>query len=61
LTERRGGGGIEPCAMTPKDEPDRRLSALVTALSLNRGELDAAALERLLGLIERKPAAPAKS
>ena len=58
---RRGGGGIEPCVMTTKDEPDRRLSALVTALSLNRGELDAAALERLLGLIERKPAAPAKS
>ena len=47
--------------MTTKDEPDRRLSALVAALSLNRGELDAAALERLLSLIEAKPAAPAKS
>jgi hypothetical protein len=47
--------------MTTKDESDRRLSALVTALSLNRGELDAAALERLLGLIEPKPAAPTNS
>jgi hypothetical protein len=45
--------------MTTKDEPDRRLSALVSALSLNRGELDAAALERLLGRLEPKPAAPA--
>jgi len=47
--------------METKDEPDRRLSALVTALSLNRGELDAAALERLLGLIEPKPPVAAKS
>jgi len=47
--------------MTTKDEHARRLSALVTALSLNRGELDAAALERLLGLIEARQAAPAKS
>jgi hypothetical protein len=47
--------------MTTKDEPDRRLSALVAALSLNRGELDATALERLLELVEQKPAAPAKS
>lgn len=47
--------------MKTKDEPDRRLSALVTALSLNRGELDAAALERLLALIEPKAAAPAKN
>ena len=47
--------------MTTKDEPDRHLSALVAALSLNRGELDAAALERLLRLIEAKPAAIAKS
>jgi hypothetical protein len=47
--------------MTTKDEPDRRLSALVTALSLNRGELDAAALERLLRLTEPKPVTPAKS
>jgi len=47
--------------MQPNDENDRRLSALVTALSLNRGELDAAALERLLGLIETKPAAAAKT
>jgi hypothetical protein len=47
--------------MQTKDDGDRRLSALVTALSLNRGELDAAALERLLGLIERKPAAATKS
>ena len=47
--------------MTTKDEPDRRLSALVTALSLNRGELDAAALERLLGLIEATQPPPAKS
>jgi hypothetical protein len=47
--------------MTTKDEPDRRLSALVSALSRNRGELDAAALERLLRLTEPPPAAPAKS
>ena len=47
--------------MTKKDEPDRRLSALVAALSLNRGELDAAVLERLLRLIEAKPPATAKS
>jgi hypothetical protein len=47
--------------MTTKDEPDRRLSALVAALSLNRGELDAAALERLLGLIEATTPTPAKS
>jgi hypothetical protein len=47
--------------MKTKDEPDRRLSALVAALSLNRGELDAAALERLLRLTESKPPAPAKS
>ena len=47
--------------MTTKDEPDRRLSALVTALSLNRGELDAAALERLLSLIEATQPTPAKS
>ena len=61
MTERRGGGGIEPCVMTTKDEPDRRLSALVTALSLNRGELDADALERLLGLIEATQPSAAKS
>ena len=47
--------------MTTKDEPDRRLSALIAALSLNRGELDADALERLLGLIEATQPAPAKS
>jgi hypothetical protein len=47
--------------MKTKDEPDRRLSALVAALSLNRGELDAAALERLLRLTEPEPAVPAKS
>jgi hypothetical protein len=47
--------------MQTTDENDRRLSALVTALSLNRGELDASALERLLGLIEPKPTAAAKS
>jgi hypothetical protein len=47
--------------MQTKDEPDRRLSALVTALSLNRGELDAAALERTLRLLDQKPAATAKS
>jgi hypothetical protein len=47
--------------MKTKDENDRRLSALVTALSLNRGELDAASLERLLGLIEPRPTAAAKS
>jgi hypothetical protein len=47
--------------MQTKDESDRRLSALVTALSLNRGELDAASLERLLGLLEQRPAATAKS
>jgi hypothetical protein len=47
--------------MTTKDEPDRRLSALITALSLNRGELDAAALERLLSLIEATRPTPAKS
>jgi hypothetical protein len=47
--------------MTTKDEPDRRLSALIAALSLNRGELDAAALERLLGLIEPTKPTPAKS
>jgi hypothetical protein len=58
---RSGGGGSEPCVMTTKDEPDRRLSALVAALSLNRGELDAAALERLLRLTDPKPGAPAKS
>jgi hypothetical protein len=53
--------GANPPSMTTKDEPDRRLSALVAALSLNRGELDAGALERLLRLTEPKPAAPAKS
>ena len=58
---RNGGGRGEPCVMTTKDEPDRRLSALVAALSLNRGELDAAALERLLGLIEATTPTPAKS
>ena len=47
--------------MTTKDQPDRRFSALVAALSLNRGELDAAALERLLGLIEATKPAAAKS
>ena len=47
--------------METKDEPDRRLSALVAALSLNRGELDAAALERLLRLTEPQPAGHAKS
>jgi hypothetical protein len=47
--------------MTTKDEPDRRHSALIAALSLNRGELDADALERLLGLIEGKQPSPAKS
>jgi hypothetical protein len=47
--------------MTTKDEPDRRLSALIQALSLNRGELDAAALERLLGLIEATQPAATKS
>jgi hypothetical protein len=47
--------------MKTKDDPDRRLSALVAALSLNRGELDAAALERLLRLTEATPPAPAKS
>jgi hypothetical protein len=45
--------------MDAKNEPDRRLSALVAALSLNRGELDATALERLLGLLEPKPASAA--
>ena len=43
--------------MTTKDDSDRRLSALVAALSLNRGELDAAELERLLALVEPRPAA----
>jgi hypothetical protein len=47
--------------MTTKNEPDRRLSALVTALSLNRGELDAASLERLLGLIEATRPATSKA
>jgi hypothetical protein len=47
--------------MKTKDEPDRRLSALVAALSLNRGELDAAALERLLRMTDAKTAAPAKT
>ncbi len=47
--------------MTTKDEPDRRLSALIAALSRNRGELDADALERLLGLIESTQPSPAKS
>jgi hypothetical protein len=47
--------------MTTKDDPDRRVSALITALSLNRGELDAASLERLLGLIEATQPSPAKS
>ena len=47
--------------MTTKDEPDRRLSALIQALSLNRGELDAAALERLLALIEATQPTAAKS
>jgi hypothetical protein len=47
--------------MTTKDDPDRRLSALIAALSLNRGELDAASLERLLGLIEATQPSPAKS
>jgi len=47
--------------MTTKDEPNRRLSALIAALSLNRGELDADALERLLGLIEATQPSAAKS
>jgi hypothetical protein len=47
--------------MTTKNDPDRRLSALIAALSLNRGELDAASLERLLGLIEATQPSPAKS
>jgi hypothetical protein len=47
--------------MTMKDEPDRRRSALIAALSLTRGELDADALERLLGLIEATQLSPAKS
>ena len=47
--------------MTTKDEPDRRHSALIAALSLNRGELDADALERLLGLIEATRPSAAKS
>jgi hypothetical protein len=47
--------------MTTNTEPDRRLSALVTALSQNRGELDAAALERLLGQLEPKQAPAPKS
>ena len=47
--------------MTTKVDPDRRLSALIAALSLNRGELDAASLERLLGLIEATQPSPAKS
>jgi hypothetical protein len=53
--------GSNLAVMTTKDEPDRRLSALIAALSLNRGELDADALERLLGLIEATQPAPAKS
>jgi hypothetical protein len=47
--------------MTTKNETDRRLTALVTALSLNRGEIDADALERLLGRLEPKPAVPVKT
>jgi hypothetical protein len=42
-------------------QPDRRVNALVVALSLNRGEIDAASLTRLLRLLETtappKPAA----
>jgi hypothetical protein len=38
-------------------EPDRRVDALVAALSLNRGEIDAASLTRLLRLLD-SPAAP---
>ena len=52
--------GANPSVMDAKDKPDRRLSALVTALSLNRGELDPACLERLLRLIEPGPATSAK-
>jgi hypothetical protein len=61
MKARSGGGGLEKDVMKTKDEPDRRLSALVHALSLNRGELDAAALERLLALLEPGAAATAKS
>jgi hypothetical protein len=47
--------------METHTEPDRRLDALVAALSLNRGEIDAASLARLLRLLETnaapKPAA----
>jgi hypothetical protein len=42
-------------------QPDRRRRALLAALSLNRGEIDAASLARLLRLLETsaapKPAA----
>ncbi|MEO8291347.1 MAG: hypothetical protein ABI649_10190 [Gaiellaceae bacterium] len=51
--------GSNRAFMDAKDEPDRRQSALAAALSLNRGELDPAALERVLSLLEPKPTAPA--
>jgi hypothetical protein len=39
-----------------KDQPDPRVRGITAALSLNRGELDPAKLERLLSLIEAAPA-----
>ena len=57
---RNGGGRGEPRDITRTDDPAPRLSALIAALSLNRGALLAAALERLLGLIEATQPSPAK-
>ena len=52
--------GANRAFMDAKDEPDRRLTALVTALTLNRGEIDPATLERLLRLVDPKPAAASR-
>ena len=43
--------------MKTSDAPDRRLQALAAALTLNRGEIDAAKLAQLLRLAEGEPAA----
>jgi hypothetical protein len=43
--------------MKTSNPPDRRLQALAAALTLNRGEIDAAKLAQLLRLVEGEPTA----
>jgi hypothetical protein len=48
--------------MNATEKQDPRVRALAAALSLNRGELDAAKLAALLRIVEREPApGPANS